>query len=243
VRALLAVVALGAVLAMTVALVGIIALPLADSLRIGGSAQPSPAGSVAGIASTPVPAPAVIVDETFDGLSINSSLPPSWDVTGSGAAVVIALPTSVDRSVRLRASDGGNAERACHPLPPGATVDLRIELDFVLETALSSDTNLVTLASGANDAVTIGLDRNGRLLGADATSGSLPAGTWAHLSLTMHRASPTVDWEVTAAGTSLGAARNRAPDNAFSGISALCLQSPQSTQAGSVAFNNVRATG
>jgi hypothetical protein len=243
-RMLLAVAAANALLVAIVVLVGsgIVALPFVDGSRGGGAAQPTPAGEVAGVANTPLPTPAVIVDDTFDDLSINSPLPQPWKVTRSGVAVAIALPTSIDRSVRLRASDG-SPERACHPLPAGAVADLRLELDFVLETAPSSDSTIVALMSGATEAIAIGIDRTGRLAGADSTSSALSPGTWAHLSLIVHRASSTIDWEVIADGTVLGAARNRPLANAAAGISGFCLESPQGTQAGSIAFNNVRAAG
>jgi hypothetical protein len=239
--------ALGALLGALIVLgaIGTIALPSIDSGQFG---VPRPGGSVAGAMSSALPTGAVIVDETFDQLSINSPLPRPWEVTGSGAAVVIPLPTSVDRSVRLRTSDGGNPERACHPLRTDGAADVRVELDILLETAVATGSDLITLASGSTDALVIGVDARGRIAAGDASqapAGALAPGTWAHVSITVHPGSKTVDWGVSLAdGTMLANATARPLEPASAGgIESLCVVSPDGTPGGSIAVNNARATG
>jgi hypothetical protein len=223
-----------------------IAPPSIDSGQ-AASSVPQPGGSVAAATSSAPPTEAVIV-ETFDGLSINSPLPPPWEVTGSGAAVVIALPTSVDRSVRLRTSSGGDPERACHPLRTNGGSDMRVALDILLETPVGAASDLITLRSGSTDALVIGVDAGGRIVGDDASqapAGALAPGTWAHVSISVHPDSKTVDWDVSAAdGTTLASATGRPLDPASAGgIESFCVVSPGGTPGGSIAVNNVRAAG
>jgi hypothetical protein len=226
---------------------GTIAL-LSIDIGPGPDSVPHPVGSVAAATGSALPTGAVIVDETFDALSINSPLPPPWEVTGSGAAVVIAFPTSVDRSVRLRTSDGGNPERACHPLRTGGAADVRVELDILLERAVETGSDLITLTSGSTDAMVIGVDAGGRIVGDDtsqAPAKALAPGAWAHVSITVHPGSKTVDWDVSVAqGTTLASATGRPLDTASAGgFESFCVVSPGGTPSGSIAVNNVRATG
>jgi hypothetical protein len=223
-----------------------IVLPSIDSGQAANSV-PQPGGSVAGATSS-APATEAVIVETFDGLSINSPLPRPWEVSGSGAAVVIALPTSVDRSVRLRTSAGGNPERACHPLRTDGAADVRVALDVLLETAVGAASDLITLTSGSTDALVIGVDADGHVVGDDALqapAGALAPGTWAHVSISVHPDSKTVDWDVSAAdGTTLASAMGRPLDpGSAGGIESFCVVSPGGTPGGSIAVNNVRATG
>jgi hypothetical protein len=186
--------------------------------------------------------------ETFDDLKIASTLPSPWTFSGSGTAGVIALPTSVDRSVRVR-SDGATQATACRPLPGTVAGDLHVEVDIQLDAPVASTTKVIALGSAASEAFSIGVARDGHLIGADnqpvAAGSVLRPGTWAHVSITLHRATSTVDWHVAGAdGTSL-ASDTSSPVRAEAAQTAnrVCLLSPAGTPGGSVVINNLVASG
>ena len=69
------------------------------------AATDSPAGS---LAATDVAA--MVSIETFDELPMNSVLGADWMVSGGDGASIVALPTSVDRSVRFDRRQGGGRD-------------------------------------------------------------------------------------------------------------------------------------
>ena len=242
---------------LAVALAGVVfgalvALTVTGILRADRSA-PAGGGDVAVIPASPDARSSALlrsaaeVRETFDDLRIASTLPSPWIMSGSGTAGVIALPTSVDRSVRVR-SDGATAAAACRPVPGTVGGDLHVEVDIQLGTLVAATSKVITLGSAASEAFSIGVDRNGYLIGADnrqvVGGNRLPAGTWAHVSITLHRPTSTVDWKVAGAdGASLASVRTQVPPDAAQTADRVCLLSPAGTPGGSVAINNLVATG
>jgi hypothetical protein len=224
-------------------------------LDSGGPTSPRGSGSVAVVLASPDSpstgpsfGSAHAVRETFDDLKIASSLPAPWVVTGSGTAGVVALPTSVDRSFRLR-SDGASPTRACRPLPTPTAGDLQLELDIQLDVAVDATSKLVTIESAAGEALSISIDADGHFLGPDgqpaAGGTALRPGTWAHIVIALYRSTSTVDWQVAAEdGTVLAQLAHSAVRGASAQTAdSVCLISPTGTAGASVAINNLVVTG
>ena len=143
---------------------GIVVAALVDADRSAREATPtmgvaaatnSPAGSPA---ATDVPA--MVSIESFDALPMNSVLGADWIVSGGDGASIVALPTSVDRSVRVRSSDKGEAATACRAVD--ATAAERIGFDLLVGRPPRSATPVVTVNSGERDLLILNVDPSGR---------------------------------------------------------------------------------
>ena len=134
----------GALLAGTaIAFVGVVAVLLAQ----GGAApsfdptlEPRQTASIVDAV-----AGSISIHETFDDLPMDSTLADPWTIDGEGSVRVTALPTSVDRSIRISSDASGAATVACRPtgLPPGTA--LRIALDYRLGRALPQGARVIEL--------------------------------------------------------------------------------------------------
>jgi hypothetical protein len=134
-------------------------------------------------------------------------------------------------------------------VPGPAAGDLRLELDAQFDKAVDATSKLVTIESAGGEAFSISIDADGHFVGPDgqpaAGSTALRPGTWAHIVIALHRATSTVDWQVAAEdGTALAQLTNSAVRGASAQTADhVCLLSPTGTPGGSVAINNLVATG
>ena len=165
----------GAILAGTaIAFVGVVAVLLATGGPAPSSEQtlePRQTTSIVeGVAGS------ISIQETFDDLPMDSTLADPWTIDGDGPVRVAALPTSVDRSIRISSDASGAATFVCRPiaLPPGAA--LRIAMDYRLGRSLPEGARVIELRAERTVAFALVIDAaTGRVQGvgnpAAATSG------------------------------------------------------------------------
>jgi hypothetical protein len=203
------------------------------------ASQSSRAGGAAGLQL-------MLVSETFDGLFIDSPLPQPWSSEGSGTVAIVALPTSVDRSVRLRSDPSGATVSACRPISdvPSSTGPI-VDVDLMLVSLpTTSPSPLVRLRVGSRDVVAIGVDPTGAIVDSGSrpdASGKLLTGIWTHLSLAVDRETKSVSWQLRAAdGTAIAPPHPAAlVGGASAAIDSICLTSPAGAGSGAVIANNL----
>jgi hypothetical protein len=198
------------------------------------------------------------VEETFDSLPMNSKLPATWIVSGPGSAEVIALPTSVDRSVRLGSSPAGDVTSACRPTAVVLGGPIRIAVDYAVGRPPASPVPLITIDSGTARQVAIGMDASGHAvsMAADGTtnageqppvpSAATPSGSgalWQRLEVTFDLAKGVAGWQLhdtsgalTASGQTDLASPAPAPDT-------ICFLSPEGSPSGWIAIDDLFVGG
>jgi hypothetical protein len=198
------------------------------------------------------------VQETFDGLAMDSALPAPWTVSGGGAARIVALPTSVDRSVRIASGAGGVATAACRPTRVAAGTEIRVALEYRVGRPAPEPFPLLTLQAGDVPAVALTIDAGGSPIavvgGADGGASDGPvrspgprataATDWHRVELTIVRASGAATWrayDASGAETRSGAAALTGLPSA--GLDRLCLRSPEGLPSGWIAIDDLRIEG
>jgi hypothetical protein len=199
------------------------------------------------------------VQEQFDGLPMDSRLPAPWTTSGGGSAQIVALPTSVDRSVRLASDAGGVATEACRPTDVAAGTDIRVALEYRVGGAAPAPFPLLSLQSGDTRRVGLLIGAGGSevavLGGADAGPSDAPvvspvpratAATtgWHRVELTIARASGAVTWRVhDEAGAETASGTATVADLASGGLDRVCLRSPGGSPSGWVAVDDLVIEG
>lgn len=197
--------------------------------------------------------------ETFDDLPINSALPGPWKVTGQGTVAIVALPTSVDRSVRITSTASGGATALCRPTGIGSSpTALRVAFDYLPSSALGGEMGLVTLQTGGDESIELLIGPGGAPVGVKGLDGgasassppplppSPPAGsaglTWQHLVIDVDPRGGSVSWvahDASGAETASGSATGTVAREA---LETICLQSPTAS-AGWIAIDDLIIEG
>ena len=165
------------------------------------------------------------VAETFDDLSIDSPLPEPWATSGSGTAAVIPLPTSVDRSVRLRSSQAGGGLKACRPIVAGAP-DVHVAVDVLVGTLPEQAVGLLSLEAGGQPAFELTLGPDGSIEPNQPVTGVVVQGVGAPPAATPSGGAADSTW------------RHLVIDGPMQ-ADAVCLRSPDGVASGWIAIDNV----
>ena len=180
-----------------------------------------PSGGAAGI---------VAIEETFDDLPMGTLRAGQWSVT-KDRAEVIALPTSVDRSIRISSGRDGRATFACHSLGDASGSRVSVRFDYQMKGPPGAVVTLLTFRAANTDLVS---------LTADA-----PAETersWRHVEAVLDAVVGTMTWHVTTGGTDTGSGDAKvslgsgSPDQ-------VCLVSPAGLRLGWLTVNNLVIEG
>ena len=233
--------------------------------RLGGAGQPAP-GSTSG------PSPpgglidvggAISIRETFDALPMDSALPTPWTVTGGGSAAIVALPTSVDRSIQLASGTSGTATAACRPTDAETGSPLRVVVDYRLGQRPTQAVPLLSLRAGDVSKLAIVIDQDGAPVGARVGSaqelirgGDSPAQAspipltngvsvgWRRLDLTIDPDSSTATWSVSdSSGAATGWGSAPLTDVGAQSLDIACLLSPEGLPSGWVAIDELTIEG
>jgi hypothetical protein len=231
----------------------------------GGAGQPAP-GSTSG------PSPpgglidvggAISIRETFDALPMDSALPTPWTVTGGGSAAIVALPTSVDRSIQLASGTSGTATAACRPTEVETGSALRVVVDYRLGRRPAQAVPLLSLRAGDVSKLAIVIDQEGAPVGvrlgsaqelvrggdppAQASPIPLTSGVsvgWRRLDLTLDPASATATWSVSdSSGAATGRGSAPLTDVGAQSLDIACLFSPEGLPSGWVAIDELTIEG
>ena len=204
----------------------------------------------------------VSVFESFDGLPMDSSLADPWTIDGDGAVRVVALPTSVDRSIRIASDKSGGATSVCRRTGLPAGSGLRITLEYRLGRSLRRDASLLEFRAGGSVVSALVVDAaTGGITGASAsgtasseapTAGGSPgtapeASTgpdadtaWRHIEVTVSD-SGKLTWR---ANTVSGAESGSGSLQGGAGhIDTVCFSSPAGARAGWVAIDDLLIEG
>jgi hypothetical protein len=249
-----------ALVAVLVALLLIAAPLVIDALREGGSVDRS--GSTA---STPSPHETRVgevggvtpVHERFDDLAMDSGLPEPWTVTGNGTAAIVALPTSVDRSVRLASNETGAPTTACLSVDGVRAPEVTIAVDYHVGRSPASPFPLLSLEANGTQTFALLVDSMGMPVGITSPGGprgvidsptSAPtraigaaSPAWRHVDLTVTWVSGEVSWSVR---DSSGRATHSGAGTLAAGLvvvplETLCLHSPEGEPLGWVAIDDI----
>jgi hypothetical protein len=241
--------------------IGLVGLVVLATVVIPQASVPGAAGPGGGEPSATTPdglagqvSGLVSIQETFDDLPVDATLPAPWRLSREGAARVVAVPTSVDRSALLATDATGAAGEACRPTGthPGA---IRIALDYRLGGISPRQVTIVELRNGATPVLRLIVTADGRVeavasqelhedtpsVGAapsSVSSSADPTG-WRSVELTIASTGQAA-WESrevsggdAGSGTLDLLAGSRSPDT-------LCLRSPPGSPAAWVAVDNLR---
>jgi hypothetical protein len=208
----------------------------------------APRAEVAGI---------VQVDETFDDLAVDSKLAAPWTIEGAGPVRIVAIPTGVDRSVRIGADGSGNATALCRPIDVPGGRDARFAFELALGSEPSANVKVIELRRGdatliemvliaaTGEARAIRVASGGILVPGSPPArqgGPLDLATWRRVALTVS-AGGAVAWEARdSSGTDAGSgtlpeSKGSAPLDTF------CVLSPTGTPGGWVALDNLLIEG
>jgi hypothetical protein len=238
-----------------IAMAGIVAIAVAQTVGDLNAERPgAPPGTAAAPDDLLGPggdAGAVILEETFDGLPMDSSLPSSWIVAGGGGASIVALPTSVDRSVRIRSSPEGDPASACHPTGVDATAILRLAVDIVVGGRAGEAVPLLALEGSGTRILTIGLGPAGELVQLDpAPDSGVPAPEglaadaegWRRLDVRLDPNERSVEWQARdVSGTQVAVGRSTLEPGTWA--DGLCLFSPQGAPSSWIAVDDLVVRG
>ena len=246
---------------------GVAIVALAAVLLASGDRLPS-----AGLADEPQETTAVVndvlgsvsIEETFDDLPMDSTLAEPWTIDGDGPVRVVALPTSVDRSIRISSDTSGGATSVCRATGQPLGKALRIALDYRLGRSLPRSARLVELRASATAVFALVIDAaTGRVIGIGgpemATSGAPPAGgappaasgapnaadgqtSWRRVQLTISDAGE-LTWQANdRSGADIGSG-SLGVDAGGAGIDTICIHSPAGAPAGWVALDDLLIEG
>ena len=211
-------------------------------------ASATDAGDVLG--ADPGSADTILLEETFDELPMDSKLAAPWVVEGGDGAGIVPLPTSVDRSVRIRSSVDGDAASACRPLGLAPEAPARIGLDVKIGGRPPDPVRLLTI-EGSDLVVVIGVNPGGEIIGLEPRlvptgprSSPEPGagGDWHRIVVHIDHAAKTVGWAVRdGSGSELLTGSAPIPDGASA--SRLCLFSPRGAPSGWIAIDDLVVRG
>ena len=215
---------------------------IAAPMAVGG-----PRAEIAGI---------VQVDETFDDLAVDSKPASPWTIQGAGSVRIIALPTGVDRSVRIGSDARGNATALCRPIEVATGRDAHFAFEFALGGQPSVNAKLVELRRGDAPIVEVvviaatGEAEAIRVATGIVVPGSAPPRrgdaldltTWRRVTLTISGGG-AVSWEARdSSGTDAGS--GTLPDSKGSApLDSFCVLSPTGTPGAWLDLNEVLIEG
>jgi hypothetical protein len=206
--------------------------------------------------STDVPAtgaPATTkLEDTFDALPMDSLPGADWVVSGGDGASVVALPTSVDRSIRVRSSIQGNAATACRSVPD-ATASSRISFDLLVGRPPPSTAAVVSLRSGERDLLTIAVDPSGSLTtiagsgpaaSSPAAGGVRPRAGWGRVEVRIDGPGGLIVWRAhDVSGAEVAGGDLEVTDLAGAPVEDVCFISPQGMPSGWIAIDDLIVEG
>jgi hypothetical protein len=152
-------------------------------------ATPQPNSSGASTASTASPASGAsrsLSEEDFDLLRMGSRPGDGWSVVGpAGSVAVAALPTAVDRSIRLKS--GAKPVQACRAVPDPDTA-VAIDVDLLVDAAPTTGTAALILRHAGRSQLEVRFGSRGVVLiasgGKQVSAGVAVAPyTWYRLSV------------------------------------------------------------
>jgi hypothetical protein len=203
---------------------------------------------------------AVSVQETFDDLPMDSSLPAPWMVSGGGSAKIIALPTSVDRSVRIASDAAGARTTACRPTPLARGSTLQMSVDYRAGRLPTTSVSLLNVRAGEATKIAVLLNPDGtaglgdgggaghageppaRESAIPGTSG-LAAG-WQRLELAVDPGAGLVVWQaVDSSGAETGSGTASVSDLGTAALDSVCLYSPAGVPSGWVDIDDLLIEG
>ena len=230
-------------------------LVAANLLDPGSQAGPSPGATqerrdsaVEGVTS---------MEETFDAFPMRSRLPDPWTVRGDGPVEIAALPTSVDRSVRIASAEDGSTTEACLSTGAAAGADLRIALDYRLGRLPTTDVTLLVLGPGGSGGLGVVLKADGGPIqvvvgasggaatgqpGSSASAGGAggdASSAWQRLDLSVSSRGELTWTTYDGTGADAGSGSASAPDLASQALDTLCLRSPAGQSSGWIAIDDL----
>ena len=234
--------------------VALIILIAANKLLTSG---PEPSTSVRAETQRPVVEVRGItsVEETFDGLPMDSTLAAPWTVSGGDTARVAALPTSVDRSLRITSSADGVATEACRDTDVPAGTQIRIAFDYRVSRVAAAPFQILSLQTSGKERLGLMVDARGSpieiLDGAPDAAVASPAplvtaatSEWHGVELTIVHASGAVSLRAQdATGAETGSGTASLTDLAPEGIDKVCLRSPEASPSGWIAIDDLLIEG
>ena len=209
-------------------------------------------------------AASVTFEETFDDLPMDSTLADPWTIDGDGPVRVVALPTSVDRSIRIASDTSGGPTNVCRPIGVEAAKALRIAFDYRLGRALPEDARLLGLRAGATAVAALLLDAStGRLLGVTGSEAAPPTAAgpsaapakppgasnkpardsaWRRVEISVSE-SGELTWQANEASGGAAGSGTLASAADASRIDTVCFSSPAGAPAGWVALDDILIEG
>ena len=209
---------------------------------------PDATGEVAGAAS---------VVQTFDDLPMRSRLADPWTTSGDGSAEVVALPTSVDRSLRISSSTAGKPTMVCRPTSVAPAQSFRIAFDYLLGRPPASTVPILRLDSESSSQLELGIDTMARPFLGGGPGGSAPApaiaspppagasaravaADWERVEITVDAAAGTAQWSAhDTSGAVTGSGAAALARTADAPVDEVCLLSPAGSPAAWVAIDNL----
>jgi hypothetical protein len=176
-----------------------------------------------------------LASETFDKLRVSAAVPGGWKiVAGSGRFSVAAVPNRANKSGQLVATGSSSSVVACRALPSPHGATLTLSLDLRLDAAKPHDLLVLEVGPGTRPlAASVGVDRRGHfgyLDGGKQVSSDRPLSpkTWYQMTLVLHGASKTYDWQVLGQDGSVMFRRlnMRWNPGVRQGVDSLCLTAP-----------------
>jgi hypothetical protein len=261
--------AIGAAIVGLSAVLGIGAATLLGTTQVGPAGPAPPAGTVGTAAGSELavsgpaasgpassgPAPSgpaaptgAVQTELFDELPMGAPPPPAWTTTGT--AEVIAAPTSVDRSLRLRSSGAGAEARSCLELAVPWLAMRHIDFRFQVGDAVSA-ARFVTLDAGTDTLLSLNADPTAKVsngpvpdvpdpsAGAGRSTTARPS-AWRHIQIEIDPETQRLSWTTTNDAGAPGESGTRTlPTLDGLPTGALCLHSPKGTPLGWIAIDDV----
>jgi hypothetical protein len=241
-----------AIIAVAVGSIGIVAVALNAIGQRGGATTPT----LEVAAATDVPAtsdvPATtIIEESFDALPMDSDLGAGWVVSGGGGASVVALPTSVDRSVRIRSSMRGEAASACRAVDQTAVQ--RVSFDLFIGRLPPSTAAVASVRSGDRDLLTLAVDPSGSLTsvagpGSPASSpgpdGARSGEGWGRVELRIDAPGGSIEWQAhDVTGAEIGSGASEVVGLTGALVDGVCFRSPDGMPSGWIAIDDLLIEG
>jgi hypothetical protein len=192
-----------------------------------------------------------VFEETFDELPMDSSLGSPWVISGGDGARIVPLPTSVDRSVRIRSSADGGAAAACRAIGTDPGLSIRAGFEVLIETKPTAAAPVFSLEGGGVRLVSIGIDPSGALVGLEqpgadgrspAANGGGTEGGWRRIEVGIDPARGNATWQAHDAAGAQVAGGTLTLDPGAS-VDEICFFSPQGVPSASIAFDDLIVSG
>ncbi len=140
--------------------------PATETPRASETAAPA-TGTLAPATQTQIAPPSQVpatprdlVVEVFDLQPMRSAPGPDWSATPTDASLTImALPTAVDRSLRLQAGSPDGGEESCRAFPAVSGATLTVSVDIMVDVQAGPSTvPLISVRGGQDEVASLVLD-------------------------------------------------------------------------------------